>query len=71
MSFIQEAVREWTFIVGRENSDQAWLLSDYDTWERNPFYDGPKVRHPEDYDEELDLDQYMTDDYPIDEDISF
>ena len=51
MSFMQEAVREWAYNVGHDNPDQAWLLSDYDTWERNPFYRGPKVPHPEDYSE--------------------
>ena len=49
MSFMQEAIREWARNVGHERQDQAWLLSDYDTWERNPFYRGPPQPHPEEW----------------------
>jgi hypothetical protein len=52
-----EAVREWAWVVGAERLDQQWLLSDYDTWERNPHYAGPDQRHPEDYD--YDEEPYM------------
>jgi len=48
MSFMQEAVREWVWNVGRNRLDQQWILSDYDTWERNPYYNGPDQGHPED-----------------------
>jgi hypothetical protein len=41
-----EAVREWARNFGHDHPDQAWLLSDRDTWERNPFYQGPPVEHP-------------------------
>jgi hypothetical protein len=47
VNHIQEAVREWTYIVGAENPDRPWILSDWDTWEKNPFYKGPPVDHPE------------------------
>lgn len=33
---------------GREEPDRAWILTPLDTWERNPFYQGPPARHPED-----------------------
>ena len=42
------AVREYAENVGREFRDRAWILSPYDTWERNPFYEGPEQPHPED-----------------------
>lgn len=42
-----QAVSEWAWNVGRERLGDAWLLSDYDTWERNPHYTGPDVPHPE------------------------
>ena len=42
-----EAMKEFARNVGVERSDTAWLLTSYDTWERNPFYTGPEVRHPE------------------------
>ena len=48
MSFMQEAVREWVWNVGQDRADQQWILSDYDTWERNPHYTGPDQGHPED-----------------------
>ena len=48
MSFMQEAVREWAWVVGQDREDQQWILSDYDTWERNPHYRGPDQGHPED-----------------------
>lgn len=59
MSFMQEAVRQWAWVYGEEHPEQAWLLSDYDTWERNPHYNGPEQRHPEDYDYDEEVD--MTD----------
>ncbi len=37
---------------GRRRRNCQWLLSDYDTWERNPHYSGPPQQHPEDYDPE-------------------
>ena len=43
-----DAVREYTLNVGREHPEREWILSDYDSWARNPFYRGPKGRHPED-----------------------
>lgn len=46
-----DAEREYTRNVGRERSDSEWILSDRDVWYRNPFYTGPKGRHPEDNDE--------------------
>lgn len=45
---IHEAIEEQRQIFGAENPDKAWILSDWDTWERNPFYSGPPQRHPED-----------------------
>ena len=48
MTTIQEAVNEFTEIVGRENQDRQWILSSYDSWERNPFYRGEDQPHPED-----------------------
>jgi hypothetical protein len=52
MSHEQDAVAEFTRNVGREQPDREWILSQYDTWERNPFYSGPPGRHPnEDEDE--------------------
>lgn len=64
MSWMQEAVREWAFNYGYDHPDQQWLLSDLDTWERNPHYNGPDQGHPEDPPED---DFYE----PSDEDLDF
>lgn len=44
---VSEAIQEWAWNVGHERPDCAWICSDYDTWERNPYYQGPPVEHPE------------------------
>ena len=48
MSFQTEALREWAWIEGQFRLDDQWLLSNLDTWERNPHYHGPDQGHPED-----------------------
>ena len=52
MNYIQESVRQCVWVVGQDRRDQQWILSDYDSWERNPHYRGPDQGHPEydDYD---------------------
>lgn len=47
---ISEAIREWVWEVGQypENIGCQWLVSDYDTVERNPHYSGPEQQHPND-----------------------
>lgn len=42
-----DAVREYAIAVGRDRPLSQWILSDYDTWEPNPFYIGPNTGHPE------------------------
>lgn len=51
MTTISEAVREWAWIVGQDCPQDAWLLTSYDSWERNPHYRGIAVDHPEEYDD--------------------
>lgn len=45
---IREAIEEQRLIFGSENPEKQWILSSWDTWERNPFYIGPDQGHPED-----------------------
>lgn len=56
---ILEAIEEQRQIFGAENPDRQWILSGWDTWERNPYYCGPEQRHPEDddgrYGDEVEL----------------
>lgn len=47
MNYIQEAIRQWAWVVGQDRQDQQWILSDYDSWEKNPYYRGPDQGHPE------------------------
>jgi hypothetical protein len=47
LATMQEAVREYAEVVGRDNADRQWVLSPYDTWELNPFYCGEPQPHPE------------------------
>ena len=42
-----EAAREYAWNVGADNPHRAWILTDYDSWEKNPFYHGEPVPHPE------------------------
>lgn len=49
MSFISSALREWAFNVGQDRLDRQWLLTDYDSWEKNPHYRGPDQGHPEQF----------------------
>lgn len=41
------AVREYGRQVGRQFPEREWILTPFDTWERNPFYRGKPGRHPE------------------------
>lgn len=52
-----EAVREWAYNVGETVPEQEYLLSDYDTFEKNPWYVGPPGRHPEDEAYDVDPDE--------------
>lgn len=61
MNYIQEAVMQWITEFGSEHPNQCWILSDYDTWHRNPYYTGPEVQHPEDYGFDDEPSDGMTD----------
>ena len=43
-----EAAQEYVWNVGAEMRDVEWISSPYDSWHKNPFYDGPPGPHPED-----------------------
>lgn len=47
MATKSEACKEYAEWVGAHRVNDAWILTDYDTWEPNPFYQGPPVTHPE------------------------
>lgn len=42
-----EAYREMVVNMGQDRPEQCWILTPYDTWERNPAYVGPEEPHPE------------------------
>ena len=45
---IAEGIAEQVQIFGMEQQDRQWILTGWDTWERNPFYHGEEQQHPED-----------------------
>ena len=46
---MQEAHKEMVQIFGSEKPDHEWILTDYDVWEKNPYFTGvPTNEHPED-----------------------
>lgn len=51
----QDACVEQARNEGRESPDRAWIWTFMDTWERNPFYAGPPVPHPEDYNDDYEV----------------
>ncbi len=45
-----ESDREYAINAGQDNPDRAWILCPSDSWQPNPFYNGPPVPHPEEDD---------------------
>ncbi len=73
-----DACREYALNAGRERTESAWILTDFDAWMPNPFYQGPPVPHPEDwYDDDVGGEQppprpvVEKQAPPVDEDIPF
>lgn len=48
--WMNEAHYQYAAAYGEDRKEQAWILSPFDVWMRNPFYTGPAVPHPESYD---------------------
>lgn len=51
--YMSEALHQYAGVYGEDRSDEEWILSPFDSWERNPHYKGIPGRHPED-DEDRD-----------------
>ena len=47
-SSTMECSQEDARLAGRNRASQAWILSNYDVWHRNPYYVGAPQPHPED-----------------------
>ena len=45
---MQGACHEHALNYGEEQPDREWILSNFDTWVRNPHYTGEPGPHPED-----------------------
>jgi hypothetical protein len=43
-----DACREYAHNAGCDRPESAWILTPWDTWEKNPNYSGPPARHPDD-----------------------
>lgn len=61
LATVTEACREYARNAGMDDPDRAWILTPWDSWERNPFYRGPAVRHPEDYDDPEEIERWLDD----------
>lgn len=48
-----DAYREMVNNIGSDNPQHCWILTPFDTWERNPAYVGPEQPHPEDHQVDL------------------
>jgi hypothetical protein len=66
--------RQDAYERGAANPERAWISTDRDVWHKNPFYQGPPVRHPEDDSEDGDylepqpfrsIETYGDDDIPF------
>ena len=64
----QEAVlgAGWLFEDGVE--PKPWLLTSRDQWVANPYYSGPAVPHPEDYEDDEMEGSELFDDAELDHD---
>lgn len=67
LATMSDAVREYARNAGSERPDQAWVLSPYDTWERNPCYSGPPQPHPEEYVSEEEAEAILAECKAVDE----
>lgn len=65
-----EACAEFARNYGMDHPEQAWVLSDWDTWHANPFYTGPHVRHPED-DCDEEAAEFIPSPLAVDDEIPF
>ena len=53
MNITQEDINSLAAARGVDRPDQQWILTPFDTWEKNPFYHGEDQVHPEiDFDPE-------------------
>ena len=47
MGWQHQALIDLAFELGRARPDRCWVLTDFDTWHLNPFYQGEMQPHPE------------------------
>lgn len=45
---MEDNVRMMVSAAGEDHPDRAWILTPFDSWEKNPYYRGAPQRHPED-----------------------
>ncbi len=45
-----DALKQYAEVYGEQDTESEWILTPFDTWERNPFYKGEPTPHPECYD---------------------
>ena len=48
--YMSAAINQHVSIIGSEDEEAEFILTPFDTWERNPHFTGtPCGHHPEDY----------------------
>ena len=55
---IQLAVMAQIQAQAAMHPELEWLLSDYDSWHRNPAYTGPRGPHPDDIDAQEEIEAF-------------
>lgn len=66
-AYMSLALRQYAAAHGEAEPQREWILSPYDTWEKNPFFTGKPGRHPEDdYDDDRLEDQPVVEAVPYD-----
>lgn len=62
-----EARAEYAANAGAEDRGHQWVLTPWDTWERNPHYHGPEQVHPESYcDDDFEPGEHPVEHLPAD-----
>jgi len=55
------AIAEYASAYGVTDTTSAWVLTPFDSWERNPHYVGLRIPHPEDDDAMFYIDEVGLD----------
>ena len=69
--FMAMALREYAGTHGADNDQHEWILSPFDSWEKNPHYTGKPGPHPESDYGESHNGEFLIEESFDDQDIPF